>query len=138
MSRQYRPVQPPPVGKILLCLLAIVYLVAIVRFLYTTVPASLAIVKSLYTTVSAPWGTISEHPVATNPDFVIKHWTAAHMRAATDAEQQDSNASTLTQGSIVASPGKAAQQQGQPPLNGDPTYPLSTVGKIFFSNAAGQ
>ena len=138
MSRRYRRFQPPPVGKVLLSLLVIVYLVAIVRFLYTTVPASLAIVKSLYTAVTAPWETISEHPVATNPGVVIKHWTAAHMRSATDADEQDSNVSTLTQVSSVESPGKAAQQQGQPPLNGDPTYPLSTVGKVFFSNAAGQ
>ena len=117
MSRRYRRVQPPPVGKVLLSLLVIVYLVAIVRFLYTTVPASLAIVKSLYTAVTAPWETISEHPVATNPGVVIKHWTAAHMRSATDADEQDSNVSTLTQVSSVESPGKAAQQQGQPPLD---------------------
>ena len=138
MSRRYRRIQPPPVGKVLLCLLAIVYLVAIVRFLYTSVPASLAIVKFLYTTVSTPWETISEHPVETNPGVVIKHWTTAHMRDATDADQQDSNASNLTQESIDKSLGKAAQQQGQPPLNGDPSYPLSTVGKVFFTNASGQ
>src|SRR6266496_4464686 len=111
MSRRYKRVQPPPVGKVLLCLLAIVYLVAIVRFLYISVPA--------------PWQTISEHPVKTNPDVVIKRWTPAHMRDAIDANQQSGNAFYLTRGSIDESLGKAAQQQGHPPLNGDPSYPLS-------------
>ncbi len=126
MPRQ-RLIQLPLVGRILLCLLAGVYLVYLV-----------ALGNFLYTSVSALGETIIEHPVNTNPDVVVKHWTAANMRNATDADQQVGTPSDLTQGSLDTSLGKAAQQQGQPPLNGNPSYPLSTVGKVFFTNAAGQ
>ncbi|MFL5626755.1 MAG: trypsin-like serine peptidase, partial [Ktedonobacteraceae bacterium] len=67
-----------------------------------------------------------------------KHWTTASMRDAVDADQQNGNASDFTQGSIGTSADQAAQQEGQPPRNGEPSYPLSTVGKVFFTNAAGQ
>jgi V8-like Glu-specific endopeptidase len=60
------------------------------------------------------------------------------MRHAADADQQNSNASAFTPGNLDQSLGQAAQQEGQPPLNGEPSYPLSTVGKVFFTNAAGQ
>ena len=60
------------------------------------------------------------------------------MRDATDADLLISQASDLTQGSNDTSLGKAAQQQGQPPRDGNLSYPLSTVGKVFFTNAAGQ
>src|SRR5712692_7830283 len=124
MPRQ-RLIQLPLVGRILLCLLAGVYLVYLV-----------ALGNFLYTSVSALGETIIEHPVNTNPDVVVKHWTVASMRAATDADQQIGNAPAFPQGSIDTS--KAAQQQGQPPRNGDPSYPLSTVGKVFFTSSAGQ
>jgi V8-like Glu-specific endopeptidase len=127
MSRQPGLIQLPLVGKIFLCLLALVYLVYLV-----------ALGRFLYTSVLAPSQTIVEHAVETNPDVVIKHWTAASMRDAIDADQQNSQAFDLTQGSLDKSLGQAAQQQGQPPRNGDPSYPLSTVGKIFLTNAAGQ
>src|SRR6266567_360194 len=104
MPRHNRPFQLPLAGWIILCLLAMVYVVYVVD---------------------------------TNPNSAIKHWTVANMRAATDADQQDSNASDLTQ-KINASLGKAAQQEGQPPRNGNSSYPLSTVGKVFFTNAVGQ
>ncbi|HLQ28694.1 MAG TPA: hypothetical protein VK140_05590 [Ktedonobacteraceae bacterium] len=126
MPRQ-RLIQLPLVGRILLCLLAGVYLVYLV-----------ALGNFLYTSVSALGETIIEHPVNTNPDVVVKHWTVANMRNATDADQQVGTPSDLTQGSLDTSQGKVAQQQGQPPLNGNPSYPLSTVGKVFFTNAAGQ
>ncbi len=60
------------------------------------------------------------------------------MRAATDADQQMSYTSDFTQGNFDTSQGKAVQQEGQPPSNGDSSYPLSTVGKVFLTNAAGQ
>src|SRR5205085_4105350 len=49
-----------------------------------------------------------------------------------------SNATDLTQENIDTSAGKAAKQQGQAPRNGNADYPLSTVGKVFFTNATGQ
>jgi V8-like Glu-specific endopeptidase len=127
MPPQQKLNQLPLVGRILLGLLAIVYMVYLV-----------ALGSFLYTSVSALWETISEHPVGTNPDVVVKHWTVANMRDAIDADQQSVNASDLTPGSIDISLGKAAQQQGQPPRNGNPAYPLSTVGKVFFTNASGR
>jgi V8-like Glu-specific endopeptidase len=127
MPQLHRLILHPLTGRIFLCLLASVYLVYLVAF-----------VHFLSTPLSAPSETIIEHPVETNPDIVVKLWTAASMRDATDADQQIGHASDLTQGSIDKSLGKAAQQQGQPPRNGSLSYPLSTVGKVFFTNAAGQ
>jgi V8-like Glu-specific endopeptidase len=112
-------------GKIFLCLLAIAYLgylVVLARFVDTA--------------VTAPGETIVEHALGTSPAAVVKHWTAASMRAASDADQQ--NGVAFTQGSSDNGTGQAARQEGQPPLNGEASYPLSTVGKVFFSNAAGQ
>jgi V8-like Glu-specific endopeptidase len=119
--------QLPPVGTLFLCVLGGVYLVYL-----------LALGNFVYTWVSARSGTIIEHPVNTNPDVAIKHWTVAGMRNASDADQQINNASAFTQGSSDTSQGKAAQQEGQPPRNGNPAYPLSTVGKVFFTSSAGQ
>ncbi len=127
MPQLNRLILHPLTGKIFLCLLASVYLVYLVAF-----------VRFLSTSRSAPSETIIEHPVNTNPDVAVKHWTAVNMRAATDADQQIGHAFDLTQGSINISLGKAAQQQGQLPRNGNFSYPLSTVGKVFFTNAAGQ
>jgi len=127
MPRQQRLIQLPLVGRILLYLLAAVYLVYLVT-----------LGNFLYTWVSSFTETIVEHTVDTNPGVVVKHWTAANMRDATDADEQSSIASDLIPGSIDTSLGKAAQQEGQPPRNGNPSYPLSTVGKVFFTNAAGR
>ena len=127
MPHLQRLILHPLAGKIFLCVLAIMYLGYLVAF-----------GRFLYTSVSTSSESIVEHPVDTNPGVVIKHWTVASMRGATDADQQNSNASDLTQGSLDTSKGNAAQQQGQPPRNGEASYPLSTVGKIFFTNAAGQ
>ena len=127
MPRQQRLIQLPLVGRILLYSLAAVYLVYLVT-----------LGNFLYTWVSSFTETIVEHQVDTNPAVALKHWTAANMRDATDADEQSSIASDLIPGSIDTSLGKAAQQEGQPPRNGNPSYPLSTVGKVFFTNAAGR
>ncbi len=127
MPQLHRLILHPLTGKIFLCVLASVYLVYLVGF-----------ARFLSTSLSAPPVTISEHPVETSPNAVVKHWTGASMRDATDADLLISQASDLTQGSSDTSLGKAAQQQGQPPRDGNLSYPLSTVGKVFFTNAAGQ
>jgi len=121
MPQLQRLILHPLAGKIFLCVLASVYLVYLVAF-----------VRFLSTSLSTPSQTIIEHPVNTNPDVAVKHWTAASMRDATDVDQQIGPAFELTQGSNDTSLGKAAQQQGQPPRNGNLSYPLSTVGKVFF------
>src|SRR6266567_3451143 len=111
MPQQHRLIQLPLVGRILLYSLAGVYLVYLV-----------GLGNFLYTWVSTRSETVIDHPVDTNPGVIISHWTAANMLNATDADQQIGNAPDLTQGSIDTSAGKAAQQQGQPPRNGNPAY----------------
>ncbi len=108
MPQLQRLILHPLAGKIFLCVLASVYLVYLVAF-----------VRFLSTSLSAPPQMIIEHPVNTNPDVTVKHWTAASMRDATDVDQQIGPAFDLTQGSNDTSQGKAAQQQGQPPRNGN-------------------
>jgi len=126
MPRQ-RLIQLPLVGRVLLCLLAGVYLVYMV-----------ALGRFLYTAVFVPSDTIIEYPVSTNSTIAIQHWTAASMSSATDVDSLNSTASDLTQANSDINPSKATKQEGQPPTNGNPSYPLSTVGKLFFSNASGQ
>ncbi len=63
------------------------------------------------------------------------------MSSAIDADQlidNTGNSVDVTQANSDTSAGKAARQDGQAPGNGDSSYPLSTVGKVFFTNASGQ
>jgi V8-like Glu-specific endopeptidase len=117
----------PMTGKIFLSLLAGTYLVYLVTFGY-----------GLSMSLFGPHETIVEQPVNSSPDLAVRYWTPANMQAASDADQQISTTFDLTQPSIDISQGKAAQQDGQPPRNGNNAYPLSTVGKVFLTNAAGQ
>jgi hypothetical protein len=125
MPQRPRLVQLPLSGKIFLVVLATVYAGYLVVF-----------ANVLFPSTSTP--SITEHLVNTNLNFVFQHWTSASMSHATDADQQSGNVSDLTQSNVDVSKSKAAQQQGQLPRNGELGYPLSTVGKVFFSNAAGQ
>jgi hypothetical protein len=127
MSRQGKFLQLPLYGRVLLFMLAMVYigyLVAFGNFLYTSVTASSEI--------------IVEQAVDPNPGVVLKYWTVTAMLDAVNADQQNGSAAKLVQSSVDASAGKAAKQQGQAPSNGNVQYPLSTVGKLFFSNASDQ
>jgi V8-like Glu-specific endopeptidase len=117
----------PLTGKIFLGLLASVYLVYLLAF-----------GRFLTASLSASSGTIIEHPVEASPGVVLTHWTAANMRNATDADVLISNAADLTQGSIDTNAGEAAQRQGEPPRDENLSYPVSTVGKLFFTGATGQ
>src|SRR6266571_6753374 len=123
LPRHNRPFQLPLAGWIILCLLAMVYVV------YVSYLVALA--RFVYTSVLAPSQTIVVYLVDTNPNSAIKHWTVANMRAATDADQQDSNASDLTQ-KINASLGKAAQQEGQPHVMEILLIPSRPLGKSFL------
>lgn len=127
MPQKPRLIQTSLAVKIFLCVLASVYIVYLVGLSHV-----------LYPSLRSPSTTIIEHPADTSPSVFGTYWTATSMQAATDADQQIGNAVTLTQGSSDQSAGKAARQQGQPPQNGDSSYPLSTVGKVFMTNAAGQ
>lgn len=127
MPRKHRCIRRPLIGTILLCLLAIVYqgyLIALVSFLYTS--------------ILTPREKIIEHVVDTNTTIVLNHWTADHMRDAADSDEQINSAVHLMQENTPQSLSKAHQEQGQAPRDKSLSYPLSTVGKIFFTNAGGR
>jgi V8-like Glu-specific endopeptidase len=127
MSLLQRLILHPLVSKIAICLLVIVYLAYLASF-----------VRSVYTSLFTPSPAISEHVVEKNPNAVVKYWTMANMLDATTADQQTDNAANLTKESVSQNLGKATKQEGQPPRNADLSYPLSTVGKVFFTTSSGQ
>jgi len=79
MSRQWRSIQLPLVGVILVCLLVGVYLFAYKRF-----------------SKPDPSTTIIKHSVETDPNEVLKYWTADKMRDAKPADLP--NVDTLDRG----------------------------------------
>ena len=117
----------PRADKIFLCLLAIAYVAYVGTSGHVLNPW-----------LSGPSDAITEHSVDTSPNIALQYWTAANMQGATNADLQIGNTTELSQQSSDTSQAKAAQQQGQPPSNGEASYPLSTVGKVFATNAAGQ
>lgn len=127
MPRLQRLVDHPLIYKVFLAVLGSTYLVYLVAFMH--------VVDIPFSTASAR---IIEHAVDENANAVFAHWTAATMQNATNADVLSSQTSSFTQETIDTSSGKAAKQQGQPPRNADLAYPLSTVGKVFFTNNAGQ
>jgi hypothetical protein len=127
MSRQGKILQLPLIGRVLLSMLAIVYLGYLV-----------VLGNFLFSSVTASSDAVVEQPVNSNPTLTLKYWTAMTMLNATNADQQISYASTLSLSSPAISAGKAAKQQGQAPADGNVSYPLSTVGKIFFTSATDQ
>lgn len=138
MPRQHKIISWPPSGKALLGLLGIVYLVYLVVFGN--------FVYSWMTGQSGPFGSsdaISEHLIDTSSTSVINYWTATMMSSAVDGDQLIDNSGTSNGvGSVQANTdtgaGKAALQDGQAPADGSLDYPVSTVGKLFFTNASGQ
>lgn len=127
MPRLHQFILHPLTGKIFLSLLAcayLVYLVVYLRFL----PASLL----------APSTAISEHPLQTTSSDIFKHWTAANRHSATDTDLLLSPAPNRVQESTDQSAGKGAKQQGQPSHDKNVAYPLSTVGKVFFTTGTGH
>lgn len=126
MPRQQKHYILSPVG-IFLCVLGSVYLVYLV-----------ALAHSWYPALFTPTQTIVEHPVNASASVIMQHWSPASMRSAIDADQQFSTTPSLTQGSSTDSVVRATRQRGQSPRTGNAAYPLSTVGRIFFNNEAGQ
>jgi hypothetical protein len=79
MSRQWRFIQLPLVGVLLLCLLVGAYLFACKRF-----------------SKADPSATIVKHSVETDPDDALKYWTSEKMRDAKPAKLP--NVDTLDRG----------------------------------------
>lgn len=121
MPRQPRLTQMSLGAKIFLCVLAIVYLGYLVAF-----------VNFLHPEVSTP--AITEHMENANLSF----WTKDKMLSAINTDYLNSNASDLSQRSVDTTKDTAARQQGQLPRSGESSYPFSTIGKVFFTNASGQ
>ncbi|GAC1356090.1 MAG: peptidase [Ktedonobacteraceae bacterium] len=127
MQRLYEFILHPLTGKVFLSLLACSYVVYLVTW-----------GSFLYMPLLVPSKAISEHPVETNLDDSISHWTPISMLNATDVDVSDNSAPQLAQASTDISTGKAVKQQGQLPRDKSIAYPLSTVGKIFFTTGSGR
>ncbi len=130
MPRQRTFISWPPPGKTLLGLLGVVYVVYLVVF-----------GNFVFAWMTGRSDTIREYTVDATSSSVISYWTQNAMSSAIDADQlidNSGNSVDVTQASSDASAGKATRQDGQAPGNGNAAYPLSTVGKVFFTNASGQ
>ena len=84
----------------------------------------------------SPSKAITEHPVTTSLGDSLTYWTKTRMQSATDVLEDSS--SQLSQTSTDISANKAVKQQGQLPQDKSLVYPLSTVGKIFFTTGTGR
>jgi len=127
MARFYQFVLHPLTGKVFLGVLAGSYLVYL-----------LAWGNFLYMPLLAPSQGVSEHPITTNPNDSIRYWTPTSMSSATDANTLPSSTQPAIPSSTDVSVVKAAKQQGQLPQDKSIGFPLSTVGKIFFTTGSGQ
>lgn len=127
--KPYKPklIQLPLAGKVFLVVLAGVYVVYLVTF-----------GKTLFPSLFTPSTSIVEHAITTNPSIALRHWTAENMHNAINADEQIDTASDFTQTSNATSQAQADKQEGQLPQDESLSYPTSTVGKVFFSNASGQ
>jgi hypothetical protein len=111
--------------KVFLCILIGVYVVYLgARFVYPSLSTSST--------------SVVDHPLDANSVVASSYWTTSSMNNALVADEQVGSNSDLTPQNSDVSAGKAAQQQGQPPTNGESSYPLSTVGKVFMTNDSGQ
>jgi len=126
MPRLHAFILHPLTSKIFLYALASVYVIYMVAFGRFLSPFS--------TWWSAPSTPISEHTVETNASVTFQHWTVANMQAASLTAQLTNLTPNMTQIGSDQNAAKAAKQEGQRPSNENLTYPLSTVGKIFFTN----
>jgi hypothetical protein len=129
MPQLYKFIRNPLVEKVFLCVLAGVYLVYLVGFAGILSPA-----RFMPSSATA----IIEDQIDTNPNSVIQYWNAAGMNSVTDEDAQVSTVPDYSQVNSDINTGKAAQQDGQAPRNENLSFPLSTVGKIFFSDSAGR
>ncbi|GCE22017.1 trypsin-like serine peptidase [Dictyobacter kobayashii] len=128
MSQRPGRIHPFLVDRIFLSTLACAYVVYLMAFGHV-----------LYLWMFAPSNPITEHQIDMTSNIAIQYWTVANMRNAIDDNQQNGDVSSLTrERGTVTGQGKASLQQGQPPSDESLSYPLSTVGKVFFTNAAGQ
>lgn len=114
----------PRIGRIALSLLAIVYVIYLGGF-----------ARFVVNTFNPFSSNIVDHAVGAAPDIALNYWTTDSMNSATSVDEQDNNPADFSQQNTQA---QAVQQEGHPPVKGDASYPLSTVGRIFFTGPSGQ
>jgi V8-like Glu-specific endopeptidase len=124
MPQRPRLIQMSPLSKLFLGALAVVYVVYLGYF------------RPSLPFVGGP-ATITDHKLETDNNMVMRHWTVNAMRDAIDVSQRDDNAADFSQGSSDTDLSKATLQRGVLPRSGESLYPLSAVGKVFFTDASG-
>ncbi len=126
MFRQSKRFQMLRGDRLFLCLLAVAYIV----YLATGGGGLLGLITNRA-------GAVSEHPVTVAAEVVQKYWTRESMQGARDVDGLVRTGSdfALQNNETVAANG--AKQKGNPPLSGESSYPLSTVGKVFFTDSSG-
>lgn len=147
MPQLYKLVHNPLVEKIFLCVLAGAYVVYLVGFVHVLSPIGF---------LGTPSISIAEDQITTNPASVVQYWNTTNMSNATDEDEifprsfrsmqawNTTDMSSTTDGNVqissvsVSTLGQAVQQDGQAPRDENLSFPLSTVGKIFFSDKAGR
>ncbi len=127
MARLYQFVLHPLTGKVFVSLLASAYVFYLV--IYTGI---------LPTSLFPFSNEISKHPIQTTSSDVFSYWTPTNMHNATDADVLPSSTLNLAPSSADVSIVKTAKQQGTLPQDKSVKYPLSTVGKVFFTTGMGQ
>ena len=127
MPRLYRFILHPLTGKVFLSLLASSYVFYLV--IYTGILPTL-----LFDSATS----ISEHPVQTTSNDVFSYWAPVSMSNAINTDELLNSTLNDLPSVTDLSAVKAAKQKGQLPQNKSIEYPLSTVGKVFFTTSSGQ
>lgn len=86
----------------------------------------------------APSAAVVVYAEETSPSLALAYWTPTNMSNAIDADQQMGQTAAPAQENTDISQARAAQQDGTRPRDTSISYPVSTVGKVFLTNAAGQ
>ncbi|HEY0757441.1 MAG TPA: hypothetical protein VGD98_26040 [Ktedonobacteraceae bacterium] len=92
----------------------------------------------LYTTLFGATPGVVEHQMDSSTSSEIQYWNPATMSAATDADLLDTPSNTSYDQQQSVSAGTPGQQAGHGSLDGNISDYRATVGKIFFSDGAGQ
>lgn len=127
MQRFYGFILHPLTAKMFLFLLACSYLVYLASW-----------GSFLSGLLLFPSKAISEHSVQTHLDESLRHWMPITMQNATDVDAFNASSSQLTQARTDISANKAVKQQGKSPQDTSIDYPLSTIGKVFFTTSTGR
>lgn len=130
MPQLYKLLHHPTVEKVFLGILAAVYVAYLVGFAQVLSPW-------FSTTALAPSTAVVVDDMNPDPTSVLNYWNTTNMNSATDEDGQVAN-TDFSQVDVNASAGQAQRQDGQQPQKDGLNFPISTVGKIFFSDSSGR